>query len=155
MTSVYTACLLTNLFCTFSMTGIIWFVQVVHYPLFASVGGQEFIHYEALHKRLTTLVVAPLMLLELGTSVFLPVLAANIPARILGFACLAIIVLIFASTAFVQVPLHDKLSSAYSAELVDRLVQSNWMRTILWTIKSILLSVLLAMLLSTIVGGKQ
>lgn len=153
MNSLYASCLLINLFCTFSMTGIIWFVQVVHYPLFASVGGHEFIDYEQLHKKLTTLVVAPLMLLELGTSGLLPFFAGTASTRVMASVSFLLIMLIFISTAFIQVPIHEKLSSIYSTELVERLVQSNWIRTVLWTLKSLLLSVLVVMLLSTVVSS--
>ena len=55
-------------FATVAMTGLIWFVQVVHYPLFARVGEEGFHAYEAAHARATSRVVAPLMLGEVGTA---------------------------------------------------------------------------------------
>ena len=61
--------LVVNLASTLAMTGVIWFVQVVHYPLFASVGAEGFSRYEALHATRTGWVVAPLMLCELVASV--------------------------------------------------------------------------------------
>jgi hypothetical protein len=42
---------------TLFMTGVIWFVQVVHYPLMARVGAAGFPDYEAAHARLTGYVV--------------------------------------------------------------------------------------------------
>ena len=60
--------LLLNAAATLFMTGLIWFVQVVHYPLFGSVGDGGFDRYAALHARRTTWVVGPPMLLELVTS---------------------------------------------------------------------------------------
>ena len=56
---------------TWYMTGVIWFVQVVHYPLFAAVGSQAFSTYEQRHTSLTTWVVAPPMLVEAATAVLL------------------------------------------------------------------------------------
>ena len=56
---------------TLAMVGLIWFVQIVHYLLYAQVGRTEFRRYEMDHQRLTTLVVAPLMLCELVTAVLL------------------------------------------------------------------------------------
>ena len=58
-------------FATLAMMGLIWFVQVVHYPLYAKVGPQAFAEYHALHVSRTTSVVAPLMLAELGAAVWL------------------------------------------------------------------------------------
>ena len=49
---------------TWFMTGLIWFVQIVHYPLFAKVGALAFKEYEHDHQRKTTWVVAPVMLIE-------------------------------------------------------------------------------------------
>jgi hypothetical protein len=46
------------------MLGLIWFVQIVHYPLFSSVGEREFAGYEIQHSRLTAFVVGPPMLIE-------------------------------------------------------------------------------------------
>ena len=49
---------------TLAMVGLIWFVQIVHYPLFAQVGREGFSGYEQAHQNRTTFVVAPLMLVE-------------------------------------------------------------------------------------------
>ena len=57
--------LFTQVFATVFMVGLIWFVQIVHYPLYANVGREQFPEYEALHNRLTTWVVGPAMLLEM------------------------------------------------------------------------------------------
>lgn len=141
--SLYLWVLTLNIFATFSMTGIIWFVQVVHYPLFASVGSEQFTNYEDLHQHLTTLVVAPLMLIELFTAMALPLMIPDQPARLISIAALLLILAIFATTAFVQVPIHDKLSSAFSASLVDRLVFTNWVRTLLWSVRSVLVVAIL------------
>ena len=53
---------------TLFMVGLIWFVQVVHYPLMALVGEHGFASYAQRHQSLTSLVVAPAMLLEAGTA---------------------------------------------------------------------------------------
>ncbi len=60
--------LLVNLAATLFMVGVIWFVQIVHYPLFARVGAGGFPAYSERHSRLTGLVVGPLMLAEAATA---------------------------------------------------------------------------------------
>ena len=60
--------LLLQVAATLCMVGLIWFVQIVHYPLLAQVGRDGFRRYEMDHQRLTTWVVAPLMLTELTTA---------------------------------------------------------------------------------------
>ena len=58
------------------MTGLIWFVQVVHYPLFAKVSG-TYPAYQAEHMARTTWVVAVPMLVELGAGVLLAAFAVE------------------------------------------------------------------------------
>ena len=63
--------LLSHFAATLFMIGVIWFVQVVHYPLFAKTGSADFRSYEQLHTSLTTWVVAPPMLVEGITALLL------------------------------------------------------------------------------------
>ena len=49
---------------TLIMVGVIWFVQLVHYPLLSYVGHSEFPVYERHHRGFNKWLVAPLMLLE-------------------------------------------------------------------------------------------
>lgn len=63
--------LLAHAATTLVMVGIIWFVQVVHYPLFGHVGKSAFAAYEMTHAHLTTWAVAPPMLIEALTGVIL------------------------------------------------------------------------------------
>ena len=56
--------LLANLGATLFMVCVIWFVQVVHYPLFSRVGGEAFAPYSEAHSRPTTYVVGPPMIVE-------------------------------------------------------------------------------------------
>ena len=125
-----------HLFLALYLTGLIWFVQVVHYPLMGKVGKAYFVAYENAHTRLTSWVTAPPMLLELGTGATL--LYLN-PGLALFQVNLIAIVLIWASTFFIQVPLHGRLSSAFSEAAHRKLVRSNWIRTVLWTGKGALL----------------
>jgi hypothetical protein len=113
------------------MAGLIWFVQVVHYPLFAKVGHAGFAHYEAAHAARTSWVVGPGMLIELSTGAWLAVALpeARTPA-LLGLGMLAAIWL---STFLVQVPLHNRLARGFDPGAQRRLVATNWVRTALWS----------------------
>ena len=59
---------ITFLLATAGMVGIIWFVQVVHYPLFTSVGRDAFVAYELRNTNLTSFVVGPFMAAEGATA---------------------------------------------------------------------------------------
>lgn len=129
---------LIHLAATASMTGIIWFVQVVHYPLFAAVGPEHFAAYERWNTARTTWVVAPLMLLELGAALallFAPPRGIPFSVTLTGFLLLAGI---WISTALLQVPEHAILEGGYDAAAQSRLVLTNWIRTTLWTLRTLL-----------------
>ena len=125
--------LLIQVGATLAMVGLIWFVQVVHYPLFSEVGRDGFRRYEIDHQRLTTYVVAPLMLAELATAVMLlwwRPSAISAPWVWLGLILLGSIWLM---TYLVQVPQHAALALSYDADVQRRLVLGNWFRTFAWT----------------------
>lgn len=125
--------LLAHAAATLFMVGLIWFVQIVHYPLFAHVGLDQAVAYAALHQRWTTWVVGPPMLLELATVVGLVLTPPDglHPGWVwLGAALLGIV---WAATAFLSVPAHEQLASGWDAEAGHRLVVTNWVRTLAWT----------------------
>ena len=118
---------------TLAMTSVIWFVQLVHYPLFPHASAGDFRAFAAEHQRRTTWIVAPLMLVEAGTATLLLFSPYSPPLVWLGWLLL---VSIWASTAFVQVPLHARLAAGFDAQAARRLVRSNWGRTVAWTARS-------------------
>lgn len=128
---------------TLAMTGLIWFVQIVHYPLMAKVGAEGYSLYQHTHMSRTTWVVAPLMLTELGTAALLiPMLGpASYPITISG---LVLVVLIWVSTAALQVPAHKGLTQGFAERAHRRLVATNWLRTIMWSVRGVLACVLIA-----------
>ncbi len=130
--------LLLNVAATLFMTGVIWFVQVVHYPLMAEVGPDSFAAYEAAHTRRTGWVVAPTMLVEAVTAAYLVIFApVDVPRwqTVVGFS---LVVLIWLSTALLQVPQHRKLECGLDRAAHGRLVSTNWLRVIAWTLRSAL-----------------
>jgi hypothetical protein len=134
---------------TLLMTGIIWFVQIVHYPLFAKVDAASFVRYEAEHATRTGWVVGPLMCVELATAALM-LMAQFRPASVTKSSAwigLALALLIWCSTAFIQVPLHQRLAAGFDAAVIARLVSTNWLRTITWTLRSVLVLSWIARLL--------
>lgn len=123
---------------TFALTGLIWTVQVVHYPLFASVGKEAFAAYHARHVQRMTIVVAPLMLAEAATATIL--LFRDPTWRVPALLLLGI----WLSTAFVQVPCHRRLEAGQDPAVIRRLVGTNWIRTGLWTARAVLVALAFA-----------
>jgi hypothetical protein len=131
------------------MVGIIWFVQLVHYPLFARAGADGFGWYAAAHARWTTWVVAPPMLVELVTSFLLLGWRPVVVPLLVVWGGIALTLLLWGSTIFVQVPLHTALAQGWHPPTHRRLVRSNWFRTLLWTVRGVLVLWLLTLVLQT------
>ncbi len=127
---------------TFYMVGLIWFVQVVHYPLFAAVGEDKFVAYEEHHQRLTTWVVGPGMLVELVSGVLLALTAADSRSATILWISLGLLAVIWLSTALIQIPSHRQLSTGFNASAHRRLVRSNWLRTVAWSGRGVLILLL-------------
>ena len=130
---------LANLFSTIFMCGVIWIVQLVHYPLFAKVGGELFREYHADHNTLISLIVVPAMLIELGASIFF---IFDRPAQVTTIEVwvgLGLVLLAWGSTFFLSVPAHTLLASGFEAQAHTALVQTNWIRTFAWTAHSFVL----------------
>jgi len=129
-----------NLLCALFMTGLIWFVQVVHYPLMALIGDQQFRNYELQHTSRTTYVVAVPMLGELISAIWLYVCSPAWRADWTYNASTILLVVVWTSTIGLQVPLHQALAEGPNSVLVRRLVATNWLRTFAWTGRSALLT---------------
>ena len=126
---------------TLFMVGLIWFVQVVHYPLFAGVGERSFRSYEERHTTLTTWVVLPPMFAELGLAGWLA-LKATAEASALTATGLGMVLAVWLSTFAIQVPCHAKLVEGFDARAHRRLVNSNWIRTIAWTLRGVIVLIM-------------
>jgi hypothetical protein len=106
----------------------------------SEVGEQAFVAYEQGHVARITPVVAPAMLLEASSAAALvfaePALIAS-PPFVVASALLGVI---WASTFAVQVPLHTRLSERFDAAAHARLVRTNWLRTLAWTMRGLLIA---------------
>jgi uncharacterized membrane protein len=124
-----------NLIATWYMVGLIWMVQIVHYNMFDRVGAEQFQQYEADHNRLITPIVGVPMLIELVTALLLIVTAPDSFPRWAAVLGVVLIALIWLSTVLLQIPCHTQLLKGFDEAAYRRLVSSNWIRTISWTVR--------------------
>lgn len=131
--------LLVNAAATWFLTGLIWVIQVVHYPLFSYADRASYPAFAAAHSRLITVVVGPMMLVELVTTALLLSLRPAVLPQSWAWGGALLVGVIWLSTALLQVPMHAQLASGYDAQAHGWLVSSNWLRTAAWTLRSVLL----------------
>lgn len=120
------------------MTGLCWFVQIVHYPLFRAMKLEDLPQYEQKNK-VTGYITVTVMTVELITGLIL----VYQQFELLYILNIAFLGLIWLSTMVYQVPMHLKLMIVASNETISKLIRTNWIRTLGWTIRSGVLLVIL------------
>lgn len=125
--------LAVHLAATWYMTGVIWLIQSVHYPMMGKVGS-TFDDCQKFHLSRMGMLVGPPMMTELATAGFL---AWSLRSPVWYFG-LALLICIWISTFLVQVPLHNRLACGFDFRTHSALVRSNWLRTVLWTFRAVL-----------------
>ncbi len=121
-----------HLVATVFMAGVIVFVQIVHYPLMGKVDATSFVEYERAHTVRTGWVVAPPMLAEAASALWL---VARPPAHGLeavAWTGVALLAVIWLATALLQAPAHGRLVGGFDESVHHRLVRTNWIRTAAW-----------------------
>ncbi|MFK7900402.1 MAG: hypothetical protein AB8B61_06560 [Cyclobacteriaceae bacterium] len=110
---------------------LIWMVQLVTYPGFVSASEADMKRWHPIYTGRITIIVLPLMLAQLvlhGYGCYLQVSCIKIISLVLIVGC-------WLATFLVSVPLHQKIDAASdSLETRKKLVKTNWMRTVAWTI---------------------
>ena len=127
--------LLVHVGVTLVLVGLIWTIQLVHYPMFADVGADAFPAYHTEHGTRISVLVMPLMLVELLTAGWLLVARpAGVPAEA-AIVGMVLVLTIWASTFLLSVPAHEALAGGFDEAAWRRLVHTNWVRTLAWTVR--------------------
>ncbi len=132
---------------TWAMVGVIWVIQLVHYPAFDAIERGEhdeaWVRFGERHRSSISFVVGPFMALEGATGLWIVADPPGDASRLLPLLALALMAVAYGVTAFVSVPLHERLTARFDADAHRRLVSTNWWRTAAWTARGLVLAVLL------------
>jgi len=135
-----TTLFIIQLFCCFSLFGLIWTIQLVHYPAFLEIDPKSFSDFSETHSKSISFFVAPLMIVELLTGALLLTYSPSTQF----FTNFIGILLLWSCTFFLSVPCHQKLSKGKDIGTIKKLISTNWLRTIIWSLRTfLLLSILL------------
>ncbi len=139
--------LVLNTAASWTMVGVIWFVQVVHYPLLSVVPVESAKSVAVEHQRRTGWVVMIPMTVEGVTTLLL---LGMVPDGVAWFvpwlAGLPLAVALLA-TVLLSVPRHARMAANPDAVVGRELVTTNWVRTIAWTLRG---AVTAGMLIATL-----
>ena len=131
--------LILHLIATSVMVGVIWVIQLVHYPSFHFVELKQYTTFQRFHMARISYVVIPAMLTELFTLFLIVISMDQIDTFVLASAVLLIFIWLMTAVFFSGV--HQKLTLGYDQTVVDKLVKLNWGRTLLWTLRLLLISI--------------
>ena len=130
-----TLCLsISNIVVNSILLGIIMMTQFVSYPLMKNYNENFHTIHQNYMKRMGY-VAGSMMVLEFLIISFLFLL--NFENKVIT-AMFLITCLIWLSTFVIQVPLHQELTKKKENKLIQRLINTNWIRTILWSVKLVL-----------------
>lgn len=121
------------------MVGLITVIQLIHYPAFHFIDSEKFVAFELKHVAQIKKMVIPVMVPELLTGLYLFILLNE---NILVWGLTLMLVSVWIHTVFISVPIHQKLMTGKDVTLISKLVRLNWMRTLLWWGRGLLLIIL-------------
>ena len=131
--------LILHLIATSVMVGVIWIIQLVHYPSFHFIELKQYTTFQRFHMSRISYVVIPAMLTELFTLILIVISMDQIDTLVLASAIL--LIFIWLMTAVFFSGMHQKLTLGYDQAIVEKLVKLNWGRTLLWTLRLLLISI--------------
>lgn len=139
---------LIHLIATTVMTGVIWFTQIVHYPLFARIPATVSPAHAVENQSRTSYVVGAPMLVEGLCAIALFINPPGDLSRMLPFIGGVLLAIVLLSTIAMQVPRHAELATELTQSEIDhtvqRLVTSNWIRTVGWSARTVIAAVLVS-----------
>jgi hypothetical protein len=124
-----------------AMVGLIWLIQIVHYPMLAQFSQALPVEAATDHASRITPVVGPFMAVEGVTALTLLVQTPSGVDWLLMWAAAALLGVALASTVVFSVPQHTSLAQGHDPDAAHRLIRTNWIRTAAWTLRALMLTV--------------
>jgi len=129
---------LVHLILSSMLVSLIWLIQILHYPSFKFVDKMSFSEFHKFHTQRISYLVIPLMLGEFITGLWLMMSQLDQEIKydqwnyVWNFLS---ILFIWLATLTLSIPEHHKLSKTKNDKSIQKLVTTNWVRTIVWSWK--------------------
>ena len=118
------------------MVGVIWVIQLVHYPSFKYVKDSDYIIFQKYHMSNISYIVFPSMFTELITSLLIFFSGEKSFLFMLSMICLS---LIWVITGVLFTKFHSTLQKGKDLKMIEKMIKANWIRTLLWTMRLIMI----------------
>jgi hypothetical protein len=122
---------ITRLVLDVGLLVLIWMIQLIVYPSFLFYTAKELIAWHKMYTKAIALIVIPLMLGQLGIAIYQVFLVQNTYT----LTSIILVVFLWGITLLKFAPMHQQISEGNThVQLLKKLVQNNWIRTLIWTI---------------------
>lgn len=140
--------LVLNVVATLVMVGVIWFVQIVHYPLLAVVPVESASGVAVDHQRRTGWVVMAPMTVEGFTTLGLLKWVPDGVAWWVPWLNGVFLAVALGCTVLLSVPRHARMAAQPDSNVGRELVLTNWPRTVAWSARGLVVALMLLSRLS-------
>ncbi len=117
-----------QIICNSYLLSLVIITQFITYPSFLHIDKRKFPEYHKKYVNKISFIVAPFMIIELLSLSFI----AYLSGEFLIIKSLILLLVIWLTTFIVMIPSHNKISSTFDEIEIKRLINFNWVRTILW-----------------------
>ncbi len=121
--------------CNSYLVSLVFMTQFITYPTFLDIDKDKFLEYHQKYVNKISFIVAPVMLIELLTLS----LIAYFSSEFLIIKSLILLLVIWLTTFFIMIPSHNRISKSFNKKEIISLINYNWVRTILWSFKLLLI----------------
>ena len=122
---------ITRLVLDVGLLVLTWMIQLIVYPSFLFYTATELVTWHKVYTKAIALIVVPLMVGQLGITIYQVFLVQNI----FTFTSIVLVVFLWGITLLKFAPMHQQISEGNThVQLLKKLVQNNWIRTIIWNI---------------------
>ena len=127
---------MTHIISTSIMVGVIWVIQLVHYPSFKYVNESDYIIFQKYHMSNISYIVFPVMFTELITALIILFFGEKSLFFVLSLICLF---LIWVITGVLFTKYHSILKEGKDLMIIEKMIKANWIRALLWTMRLIMI----------------
>ena len=117
------------------LLGVIIMTQFITYPTFLIIDKNSFNKYHRKYVNIISIIVAPAMVLEIISLIVLVYLSKDF----LLVKSLILLLCIWLTTFIIMVPSHNILSRKNDSKEIKKLININWVRSFLWSVKLIVM----------------
>ncbi len=122
-----------NIYSNIYLIAISIIVQLIIYPSFKNYSDSTFKFFHSSYTNKMFFIVGPVMILELISTLYLAI-------KISFFLPTSIVALIWFTTFFLIVPVHDSLNSSFDIRNHKKLLRLNFIRSTFWVLKLLVIS---------------